>query len=172
MAALLLNFRNTIIASVILALIFIIGYGVHGPDQFGMIFWQAVFRWLHVVFGILWIGLLYYFNFVQIRVMPAIPAEQKPAVTKHIAPEYVAVLSQWRHRETRLDWSVHDFYFALARLGGHQNRKRDHYPGWLVLWRGWNALQLLVAGSQLADSRSAQVRLVKATLPPGSLAVV
>jgi uncharacterized membrane protein len=51
------------------------------------IFWQAVFRWMHTFFGILWIGLLYYFNFVQIRVMPAIPAELKPAVSKHIAPE-------------------------------------------------------------------------------------
>jgi uncharacterized membrane protein len=46
-----------------------------------------VFRWLHVMFGILWIGLLYYFNFVQIRVMPDIPAELKPAVGKYIAPE-------------------------------------------------------------------------------------
>ena len=87
MAALLLNFRNTIIASVILALIFIVGYGVHGPDHFGPIFLQAVFRWMHVVFGILWIGLLYYFNFVQIRVMPNVPAELKPGVTKYIAPE-------------------------------------------------------------------------------------
>ena len=87
MAALLLNFRNTIIVSVLLALIFIVGYGVHGPDHFGMIFWQAVLRWLHVVSGILWIGLLYYFNFVQIRKMPDIPAELKPAVSKYIAPE-------------------------------------------------------------------------------------
>jgi len=42
---------------------------------------------MHVFFGILWIGLLYYFNFVQIRVMPLIPAELKPAVSKYIAPE-------------------------------------------------------------------------------------
>ena len=46
-----------------------------------------VFRWLHAFFGILWIGLLYYFNFVQIRKMPEIPAELKPAVSKYIAPE-------------------------------------------------------------------------------------
>ncbi len=46
-----------------------------------------MFRWLHVFFGILWIGLLYYFNFVQIRKMPEIPAELKPAVSKYIAPE-------------------------------------------------------------------------------------
>jgi hypothetical protein len=31
-----------------------------------------------------------------------------------------------------MDWTVYDFYYALARLGGHQNRKRDHPPGWLV----------------------------------------
>ena len=87
MAALLLNFRNTIIVSALLALVFIAGYGFDGPDHFGMIFWQAVLRWAHVVSGILWIGLLYYFNFVQVRKMPEIPAELKPAVSKYIAPE-------------------------------------------------------------------------------------
>jgi uncharacterized membrane protein len=48
---------------------------------------EAILRWLHVFFGIVWIGLLYYFNFVQIPVMPAVPAELKPAVSKHIAPK-------------------------------------------------------------------------------------
>ena len=46
-----------------------------------------ILTWLHVWFGILWIGLLYYFNFVQIPTMPAIPAELKPAVGKYIAPK-------------------------------------------------------------------------------------
>jgi uncharacterized membrane protein len=46
----------------------------------------AAVQWLHVLFGVLWIGLLYYFNFVQVPAMPAIPAEHKPGVTKHIAP--------------------------------------------------------------------------------------
>jgi uncharacterized membrane protein len=49
-------------------------------------FWQFLFRFLHVFSGILWIGLLYYFNFVQIPSMPKIPDEQKPAVSKVIAP--------------------------------------------------------------------------------------
>ena len=49
-------------------------------------FLTAVFQWLHVFFGIVWIGLLYYFNFVQVPAMPGIPAEHKPGVTKHIAP--------------------------------------------------------------------------------------
>jgi uncharacterized membrane protein len=43
-------------------------------------------RWLHVVSGIMWIGLLWYFNFVQIPSMPKIPDEQKPAISKVIAP--------------------------------------------------------------------------------------
>jgi uncharacterized membrane protein len=47
---------------------------------------QQAIRWLHTFFGILWIGLLYYFNFVQIPTMPKIPAELKPGVSKHIAP--------------------------------------------------------------------------------------
>ncbi len=47
---------------------------------------QQMIRWLHTFFGILWIGLLYYFNFVQIPTMPKIPAELKPGVSKHIAP--------------------------------------------------------------------------------------
>ena len=45
-----------------------------------------VFRWLHVISGVMWIGLLWYFNFVQIPSMPKIPDEQKPAIGKVIAP--------------------------------------------------------------------------------------
>lgn len=48
---------------------------------------QQVIRWLHTFFGILWIGLLYYFNFVQIPTMPTVPAELKPGVSKYIAPK-------------------------------------------------------------------------------------
>ena len=87
MAGILSNFRNTLVVSTILALILIAGYGMAGPQGFAGEFWTAVFRWMHVLFGILWIGLLYYFNFVQIRKMPEIPAELKPAISKYIAPE-------------------------------------------------------------------------------------
>jgi uncharacterized membrane protein len=86
MAKMLANLRNTMIVSSILALILIGGYAVHNGSA-DLIFWQATFRFLHVLFGIMWIGLLYYFNFVQIRKMPEIPAELKPAVSKYIAPE-------------------------------------------------------------------------------------
>ena len=58
-------------------------FGVH-HDAVSL---NYVLRWLHVFFGILWIGLLYYFNFVQIPTMPKVPAELKPGVSKYIAPE-------------------------------------------------------------------------------------
>src|SRR3954465_12133077 len=86
MAGLLSNLRNTMIVSFIIALVIIAGYRMH-YGAFDAIFWQAIFRWLHVLFGIMWIGLLWYFNFVQIRKMPEIPAELKPGVSKYIAPE-------------------------------------------------------------------------------------
>jgi hypothetical protein len=79
-------------------------------------------------------------------------AKTTPA-TAVVAQEYVNVLSTWRHGEARPDWTVHEFFLALARLGGHQNRRRDKRPGWIVLWRGWTSLQLLVTGSQLERKR-------------------
>ncbi|NOT40702.1 MAG: hypothetical protein HOP13_09435 [Alphaproteobacteria bacterium] len=92
MAAILTNVRNTIIAGFVLALvIFIIFLAISGYNVTEMLrgeqFWGFVLRWLHVLFGVLWIGLLYYFNFVQIPMMPKIPDDQKPAVSKFIAPE-------------------------------------------------------------------------------------
>jgi hypothetical protein len=99
MAGLLANFRNTMIVSFLLSLVIIAGYQVHYGSM-DAIFWQAVFRWMHTFFGILWIGLLYYFNFVQIRKMPEIPAELKPGISKYIAPEALfwfryAALATW-----------------------------------------------------------------------------
>ena len=87
LAALLGNLRNTVIVGFVLALIFIAAYFSTYGGHADQIFWTAIFRYLHVLFGIMWIGLLYYFNFVQTRMMPQIPAELKPAVSKFIAPE-------------------------------------------------------------------------------------
>jgi len=73
-------------------------------------------------------------------------AKKRPA-TDLISIDYVQVLSMWRHKRVCTDWSVYDFFFALARLGGHQNRKSDKEPGWLVLWRGWTTLQAMLEGA-------------------------
>jgi hypothetical protein len=68
-----------------------------------------------------------------------------------ISERYVEVLCAWRHGKLRSDWTIHDFYFALARLGGHQNRKGDHPPGWQTIWRGWNDLQAMVTGVEAME---------------------
>ncbi len=120
MSALLLNFRNTMIASVVLALIMLWAFGQspHGMDR---TYLTAVFRWMHVFFGILWIGLLYYFNFVQTRKMPEIPAELKPAISKYITPE---ALFWFR-------WSA--LFTVLAGLCIAVSRGRDYAQGVLSL---------------------------------------
>jgi len=88
MAAILTNLKSTVIAGLILTIIMIgVVMGItdytftadHGWFTF-------LFRWLHVLSGVMWIGLLWYFNFVQIPNMPKIPDDQKPAIGKVIAP--------------------------------------------------------------------------------------
>lgn len=76
---------ESITLGAVLALVLIVWF--HGSDLLSAVYWGPFFTWLHVVSGITWIGLLYYFNLVQIPTMPKIPAELKPAVGKFIAPE-------------------------------------------------------------------------------------
>ena len=87
MSNLLSSLPKTIHASLALAVIFFLGlfYGNGGFD-FDTIFWSWLTRFIHVTVAIMWIGLLWYFNFVQIPNMPKIPDEQKPAIGKVIAP--------------------------------------------------------------------------------------
>ena len=87
MAALLGNLRNTIIAGVVLAAVLLALYATMWGGALDANFWRFFFRWLHVLSGVMWIGLLWYFNFVQIPTMPSIPDDQKPAIGKHIAPK-------------------------------------------------------------------------------------
>ena len=85
MAVILTSLRNTVIAGFVLAVILLLIYiGQQGFD--GQTFAAFFFRWLHVISGVMWIGLLWYFNFVQIPNMGKIPDEQKPAIGKVIAP--------------------------------------------------------------------------------------
>ena len=93
MSAILSSLRNTVIFGFILALalllisFYINSGGVDIGEGFkGNLFWMFIFRWLHVISGVMWIGLLWYLNFIQIPNMPNIPDEQKPAISKVIAP--------------------------------------------------------------------------------------
>jgi hypothetical protein len=66
--------------------------------------------------------------------------------------EYIQVLSIWRHGTPKPNWTLYDFCLALARLGGHMNRKHDSHPGWLVLWKGWTKLQAMIDGARTQDA--------------------
>src|SRR5258706_6584638 len=89
MGAILQSLAKTVVASLVLLILLILVIAwLGGLAQFGSMPWLQFFffRWLHVLSGVMWIGLLWYFNFVQMPSMPKIPDEQKPAVSKVIAP--------------------------------------------------------------------------------------
>ena len=84
MAKILGNFHLALLIGVVLLIAAMVGFHQGSMDKG---YWIEFLRYLHVWAGILWIGLLYYFNFVQIPTMPKVPAELKPGVTKYIAPK-------------------------------------------------------------------------------------
>ena len=85
MGSILSSLSKTVIAGFILLGIIV---AIFGNVNFLEPAWLAfAFRWLHVMVGVMWIGLLWYFNFVQIPSMPKISDEHKPAISKVIAPE-------------------------------------------------------------------------------------
>ena len=87
MGNLLSSLSKTIHASLAIAVILFLGLFYQNDGfSFDRIFWSWVARYVHVIVGIMWIGLLWYFNFVQIPNMGKIPDEQKPAIGKVIAP--------------------------------------------------------------------------------------
>jgi len=87
MGNLLSSLTKTIHTSVILTLLLFLGlFFGNGGFDFDTIFWSWLLRFIHVIVAIMWIGLLWYFNFVQIPNMPKIPDDQKPAIGKVIAP--------------------------------------------------------------------------------------
>ena len=99
MGNLLSSLSKTIHTSIAISIILFLGlFFNNGGFEFDRIFWSWLFRYIHVVVAIMWIGLLWYFNFIQIPNMSKIPDEQKPAVGKVIAPAAL-------------------FYFRWAALG-------------------------------------------------------
>ena len=87
MTSILKSLPKTIHLSAILAILLFLGLHFFGDGfAFDTTFWSWLARYIHVIVAIMWIGLLWYFNFVQIPNMSKIPDEQKPAIGKVIAP--------------------------------------------------------------------------------------
>jgi uncharacterized membrane protein len=85
MANILTSLEKTIGAGIALTILFILYY-ISTGGVLDTAFWSLILRYVHVLSGVMWIGLLWYFNFVQIPNMPKIPDYQKPAIGKVIAP--------------------------------------------------------------------------------------
>ena len=87
MIGILSSLSRTIHLSLAISVVlFVTLFFLNGGFDFDLLFWTWLFRYIHVIVGIMWIGLLWYFNFVQIPNMAKIPDEQKPAISKVIAP--------------------------------------------------------------------------------------
>ena len=85
MGAILQSLGRTLLAGLVVLITIIVAFG--GAEKMGdHSWWTFLMRWMHVMAGVMWIGLLWYFNFVQIPSMPKIPDDQKPAIGKVIAP--------------------------------------------------------------------------------------
>ena len=113
MGNLLSSLSKTIHASLALAIILFLGLFYQNDGfSFDRLFWSWVARYTHVVVGIMWIGLLWYFNFVQIPNMAKIPDDQKPAIGKVIAPAALFYF-RWGAALTILSG------FILAGLNGY-----------------------------------------------------
>jgi uncharacterized membrane protein len=132
---------------------------------------NGVLQWLHVFFGIVWIGLLYYFNFVQIPVMPTVPAELKPGVSKYIAPKALFYF-RWAAAFTVLTgvllaWSYDELADALLL------RESARFIGigmwlalimaanvWFVIWPNQQRVLGLVEADDATKAKSARTALV------------
>jgi uncharacterized membrane protein len=135
---------------------------------------NAVFRWLHLFFGVLWIGLLYYLNFVQVPTMPKVPAELKKGVTGYIAPN-VLFFFRWGAALTvltGLSIAFHNGYAVDALT--FQGNGADGYNligigmwlalimafnVWFVIWPAQKKILGLVEASDEAKAKAAPVAL-------------
>jgi len=131
----------------------------------------GVMQWLHVLFGIMWIGLLYYFNFVQTPAMPAIPAEQKGAVTKHIAPQALFYF-RWAAALTVLAGVIlAHLYGELVQVLTFQEGFRLLSIGvylalvmafnvWFVIWPAQKKVLGIVEADDAAKAKAARTALI------------
>ena len=132
---------------------------------------EAVLRWLHVFFGITWIGLLYYFNFVQIPVMPTVPAELKPGVTKYIAPKALFYF-RWGAAFTVLTgavlaWVKNYLVEALTLRDGFELIGIGMWLAlimavnvWAIIWPNQQRVLGLVEADDATKAKSARTALV------------
>jgi uncharacterized membrane protein len=178
MGSILQNLQSTIIAGVVLTIVMIaVVVGWHGQGlEFDTNWWSFLFRWLHVISGVMWIGLLWYFNFVQIPTMPKVPDELKPAVSKHIAPSALFWF-RWGAMATIvtgliLAW-INDYLGAALGLGIDSGEARHTTIGigmylgaimwfnvWFVIWPNQKKALGIVEADAATKAKSARTAML------------
>ena len=166
------NLNGVLIAGLVLAILIALlpdsGYAnsVGSSDL-----WLGVFQWLHVFFGITWIGLLYYFNFVQIPTMPTVPAELKPGVTKYIAPKALFFF-RWGAAFTVLTGLILAYLYGEEKallLNDPSNRLIGigmwlalimAFNVWVIIWPAQQKVLGLVAADDAAKAAAAKRALI------------
>ena len=145
MGNLLSSLPKTVHTSLALAIILFLGlFFADGDIVFDYVFWSWLARFIHIIVAIMWIGLLWYFNFVQIPNMPKIPDEQKPAIGKVIAPAALFYF-RWAALLTiisglalaTLNGYVHDAMVLGITSGGGKNAAIG-IGMWLGLYMAFN----------------------------------
>lgn len=136
MGSIFQSLQRTVIAGFGLLVLIIALVAAFGGTNVRMehVWFMFLVRWLHVLFGVMWIGLLWYFNFVQMPSMPKIPDEQKPAISKVIAP---TALMWFRHAAL---WTVISGV-TLASMSGYIGAALSFQRPFLAIGIGmWLAL--------------------------------
>ena len=144
MSKILSDLKSTVIAGIVATIIMIVvvmiwhsNPGIY-LDLGDQAWWSFLFRWFHVLSAVMWIGLLWYFNFVQIPSMPKIPDDQKPAIGKVIAP---AALFWFRWAAmatiaTGIVLSLLNEYFVDALIIGISSGDPKHTGIGIGMWLG------------------------------------
>lgn len=147
-----------------------------GSIELSAVWLKFLFRWFHVLSGVMWIGLLWYFNFVQIPSMPKIPDEQKPAIGKVIAPTALFWF-RWAALATvvtGLILGTLNDYILKALLFGYFKSGPTLYIGlgmWLALIMAYNVWMIIWPNQQKAlglvpatdDEKKASARIAMLT---------
>ena len=173
MSAILSNLRNTVIASVVLAIVVFLIIGLN-RTSFDINFWNWLFRYFHIAAAIMWIGLLWYFNFVQMPSMPKIPDEQKPAIGKVIAPAALFYF-RWAAMVTLVTGLVLAYlqgYLVDALMLGQQTGQATvigvgmwlaiimWFNVWFVIWPNQQKALGLVEASADAKKKAARTAML------------
>lgn len=149
---------------------------ITGSFQLSREWFTFLFRWLHVLSGVMWIGLLWYFNFVQIPSMPRIPDEQKPAIGKVIAPTALFWF-RWAALATLITGlilaTLNEYLFEALLLGYFKGGKATYigvgmwlgvvmaYNVWMIIWPNQQKALGLVDASD--DDKKAAARTAMLT---------